>query len=203
MAVSDGAILRIVASLLFPESVIAQNIFYTVFTDTGTSDDEDDVISDLVTWIESMYTQLNSWMNDEIAGSQIQVYYYDSVDDDWDEVGSEPITVAPTSNNDMLPHGCAGIMHAKTSNPDVQATKYFGGLTEGSCTGSSLGALLTAKMVDLGDAWVAPFVGGITGADFGPGVWSTAKTNFFLFNGVFVINGDIGYQRRRKPGVGI
>lgn len=203
MAVPDGAILRVVASFLFPESVIAQNVFYAVFADTGGSDDEDDVVSDLVDWLESAYTEIITAISDEVDTDQVQVYIYDSSDDDWDEVGSAPWSVAFNNSADMMPHGCALIAHCQTSDPDVRGTKYIGGPGDGAADASALSAPIIALMVSFADEWVAPFVGAATGGDFGPGIWSPTQTNFMLANGTISINGDVGYQRRRKPGVGI
>ena len=203
MAVADGAILRIVASLLFPESVIAQNVFYAVFTDTGTSDDEVDVVDDLAEWLEDAYALLDSWVDSSVSLDGIKVYNYDSIDDDWDEVGDVAIGLGFSGATDMLPHGVAYLTHAKTTDPDVQAGKYIGGWTEGCQADGLFSGTINTLMGTWAAAWVAPFVGTITGADFGPGVWSVAQNNFFLFNGNVVLNAIPAYQRRRKPGVGI
>lgn len=203
MAVPDGTILRVVASLLFPESVIAQNIFYAVFADTGGSDDDDDVISDLADWIEAIYDELAAEIQLDVQLTDIKVYFYDAGDDDWDELGADVLSDSFTGADEMLPHGVAAIQHAKTTNPDVQASKYWGGLDEGAQNKSILSANTITALTAAGLEWVTAFVGAATGADFGPGVWSPTKVNFFLFNGVYVTNGYMGYQRRRKPGVGI
>lgn len=203
MAVPDGAILRVVASFLFPESVIAQNVFYAVFADTGGSDDEDDVVSDVIDWLEGAYTEVISAIVDEVTTTQVQVYLYDPIDEDWDEVGSAPWSVTFTNSADMMPHGCAMIAHAQTMDPDVRGTKYIGGIGDGAADASALTAPIIALLVAFADEWVAPFVGAATGGDFGPGVWSPTQVNFFLANGTISANGDVGYQRRRKPGVGI
>lgn len=203
MAVADGTILRIVASLLFPENVIAQNIFYAVFTDTGTSDDEQDVVDDLATYIEAIYDLADSNISDEITLTGVKVYEYDSGDDDWDEVGDAVINHTFGSANDMSAHGVSVVLHAKTTDPDVQAAKYFGGWTEQMIIDGLFISAMTALVLSMGAEWTAPFVGAITGADFGPGVWSPTETNFFLFSGTEVFNLIPGYQRRRKPGVGI
>lgn len=203
MAVPDGAILRIVASLLFPESVIAQNVFYAVFTDTGGSDADQDVIDDVGIWVDAIMTTLAGNIYDGVSLDEVKVYIYDAGDDDWDELGDTTPIFVGASSADMLPHGVAAVVHAKTSNPDVQAAKYFGGFTEstqedGILNGGALTALGLAA-----DEWSEPFVGANSGGDIFPGVWSPTKTNFFYFNQVETINAILGYQRRRKPGVGI
>jgi hypothetical protein len=203
MAILTGTILKVVASILMPENVIAQNIFYAVVTDLVTSDDEDDVVADLVTWVELMYAELNEGVADVCAASDVKVYEYDPLDEDWDEVGSDVWTDGFALVSDMLPHGAAGLIHAKTTNPDVQAGKYIAGIGEVTCVESDWDIGAITRFADFAAVWVAPFVGTETGGTFGSGVWSTAKENFLLFNGIYIVNGLVAYQRRRKPGVGI
>jgi hypothetical protein len=203
MAVSDGAILRVVASMLFPDSVIAQNVFYAVFADTGGSDDEDDVVSDLVDWCEAMFGEITGMIVNDVTTSEIQVYEYDAGDDDWDEVGSASWSVTFTDTADMMPHGVAAVLHNKTSDPDTWATKYIGGLGETQALDSDIIAGALADLADFVTDWNTSFIGAATGGTFGPGVWSEKDTVFKLFNGTGSVNGILGYQRRRKPGVGI
>jgi hypothetical protein len=133
----------------------------------------------------------------------IKVYIYDAIDEDWDELGDGVPIEFWGAATDMLPHGAAAVIHAKTTDPDVQGTKYVPGLAEGSQASSVwTGAALTA-LVSFANNWTQSFDGDITEALIGPGVWSPTRENFFLFNQVEVVNTLVGYQRRRKPGVGI
>jgi hypothetical protein len=203
MAVADGAILRIVASLIFPESVIAQNVFYAVFADTGGSDAEEDVLTDLATYIEAVYTTMTARVDDIISVTGIKVYNYDALDDDWDEVGDEVLNYDFEGSGDMCAHGVAGLVHAKTTDPDVQAAKYIGGILDAQMIEGTWVTGTVEDMADFAAEWSTPFVGIASGADFAPGVWSVVNKNFFLFSGVEVVNVIPAYQRRRKPGVGI
>lgn len=203
MAISSGTILRVVASLLLPSNVIAQNIFYAVITDLVTSDEEDDVVADMKTWVQAMYTEVAAHMYDGINGSDVKVYEYDPIDEDWDEVGSDTWNINFTLATDMAPHGVAGLAHAKTIDPDVQASKYLPGFGDVGFAGSALSAGLVTAITDFCGVWVTGFTGTETGGTVVPGVWSTVGVVFKLFNGNFVVNGLAAYQRRRKPGVGI
>jgi hypothetical protein len=203
MSISDGTVLKIVVSMLMPDSVIAQNIFYSVVADLATSDDEEDVVTDLVTWVETMYANLNSFVADAVVGSDIKVYEYDDNDLDWDEVGTDTWADGFANTDDMLPHGCAALAHARTFDPDTQAGKYVPGFSEVACLDSDLTGAAVTAMANYCDDWVTAFVGTETGGTFGPGVWSTADAVFKLFIGTYVVNSVVSYQRRRKPGVGI
>lgn len=203
MAIPDGAILRLVASILLPESVIAQNVFYAVFADTGGSNDDLDVLSDLGDYIGDVWDKIKGSISVDVTMTGIKVYIYDPLDPDWDEVGDELIGIAGVSGTDMLTHGVAALIHAKTTDPDVQAAKFIPGMGEANTVdGLFIAAALTA-MTNYADEWTTPFVGAATGGDFAPGVWSVANTLFYMFNGTEVVNAIPGYQRRRKPGVGI
>jgi len=203
MAIADGTVLRIVASLLFPDSVIAQNIFYTVFTDNGSSNDTDDVLDDLVDYVEDIYTDLLNEVAEEVDLGEMKVYEYDSVDDDWDEVGTRTPSVAFNQTADGLPNGAAALIHARSTDPDVSGHKYFGGFGNGKAVDNDWTSGCLTQLVQCGSTWVTNFVGTATGGDFFPGVWSPTRTNFYAFNGTFIVNGVVAYQRRRKPGVGI
>lgn len=202
MSVPTDAILRVVVSLLAPESVIMQNVFYTLFKNTGGSDDEADVLSDLKDWIEDLYATLNVYMDADVVLSLLQCYLRDVPGGDWDEVGIETLTDSFAGSVDLLPHGAAAVVHAKTTNPDRQATKYFGGFSETAQNESKLVAPLTTALIAAGVEWVTDYVGAATGSTFDPGVWSPTDLVFYSFSGTVDISNYIGYQRRRKPGVG-
>ena len=203
MAVADGAILRIVASLIFPESVIAQNVFYAVFADTGTSADEQDVVDDLGDYIDDIYNDISALVCDDVSLSDIKVYVYDSTDDDWDEIGTAVLTTTMNLADDMLPHGVAYLVHAKSIDPDVTASKYFGGIGETRADDGEWNASTVTPMANALATWITSFVGSATGADFAPVVWSTVQSQARLFSGTVIANLTPAYQRRRKPGVGI
>jgi hypothetical protein len=203
MSISDGTILKIVVSLLLPDTVIAQNVFYSVVADLVTSDDEDDVVTDLVTYVEDMYDQLTGIISDTVVASDIKVYEYDSNDDDWDEVGTDTWADIFASGSDMMPHGVACLIHARSTDPDTHASKYIPGLSDNNALDSDITGAAVVVLADFADVWVAPFIGTETGGTFGPGVWSEADTVFKIFNGNYTVNGLVAYQRRRKPGVGI
>jgi NAD(P)-dependent dehydrogenase (short-subunit alcohol dehydrogenase family) len=203
MSVATDAILKVVITMLLPESVIAQNVFYCLFKNTGGSNDDDDVLSDLVDWMEDIFGNINDQIVDTAVLAELTAYIRDIPGDDWDEVGSATLTDAFAGSSEMLPHGVAPITHAKTTNPDVQATKFWAGLVEGWQDQSVLsGGAVAAYLLAAGD-WILDFVGSASGSDFEPGVWSPTNLLFYHFSGTIVQNAYLGYQRRRKPGVGI
>lgn len=202
MSVATNTVLRVVASLLMPDSVIAQNIFYTLITGGAGPYDDDDVVSDVADWIEDIYDSWKLIGDSNVSLNNIRVYKFDPIDDDWDEVSSETGIAVGLVVGDMLPHGIAGYTLARTLDPDVSAKKYWPGITEVSQTeGAWVGAALT-QMLDMNVIWMADDTGALTAANFNPGVWSVKNHSFFEFGDSHMVKGAPAYQRRRKPGVG-
>lgn len=203
MAISEGTILRIVGSMLFPDSVIAQNVFNAVLTTAGGSSAEVDVVADMADWLEDMYFHLLAYISDTATSTDVKVYEYDDIDDDWDEVGSDTWTAAFGNAEQMLPNGVAVIVHARTTDPDVQGTKYLGGMGEDRVHENDIAGALATVALDFLDEWITPFVGSASGATFTPVIWSPTGTVAVAMSGTGYVNAQVGYQRRRKPGVGI
>lgn len=203
MTVPANAILRLVATLAMPDSTIAQNIFYLKFLADGTSTDEQDVLDDCEAYIDAIYTELEGAMSTAVSGVEMHVYIRDVVGGDWDEIGKNAWTFVGTNATDMAPHGVAALVHARTTDPDVNAAKYFPGFVEANFTGSTVIASALTVLVAASVDWVTVFAGPNTLSAFDPGVWSTKNLAFFDFNLTTIIPTIVAYQRRRKPGVGI
>jgi hypothetical protein len=202
MTISEGTIIRIVASMLLPDSVIAQNVFYAVLTGGSGPWDEGDIVSDAIDYMDLIYSVWATFGSDQATVDEIQVYEYDPIDDDWDEVGSGVLGQVGGVAEDMLPHGVAGYTQARSSDPDVNASKYWAAATEAAQVDGAWIAGHVTGLGTLADAWVDGDVGAASGANLIAGVWSPTETNFFFFNGNITVNATPAYQRRRKPGVG-
>lgn len=203
MSILTNTILRMVAGFLWTDGNINQNVFNVKITGGGGPFDDEDVIDDLVDWADNMYANMTAGMSDEIDGNSITVYKYDSVGQDWDEVGSDSWTFDPTSGGEQLPRGVAGLVRLWTTDPDVQGKKYIPGLTEASLTDGLFSPGLVVDFLALGADWYLPFVGATSGADFTPGVWSVVGELFVQGIDHIATSTIPAYQRRRKRNVGI
>ena len=202
MSIGVGDILRVAAIAAFTDSNVAQMIFNAVITGSGGPFDEDDIVADALAWINSCVSYLTTSTTDTLDGSEIIVYIYDAIDDDWDEVGSTAWGWNPSSALDALPRAVALLINCKTSDPDVNGKKYFPGLTEAANDDGSWSSGILTTATGFADDWTDPFVGGTSGADWTPGVWSPTNTNFYYMSGAYIIPAEPAYQRRRKRGVG-
>jgi hypothetical protein len=203
MSVTEGTILRIVASILFPDSVIMQNVFHVALSSLVGDGDPDDITLDLEDYVSQIYQNFNNQLSDELTGDEVKCYEYDAVDDDFDEIGTGSLDITPIGSADYLPHGVALVNNIYTLDPDVQGRKFWGGFTEASqADGDWNAAILTAAAAAAVDM-VSQYTGAETGSTYTPGVWSPTRTSFYAKSGVVAIPATVGYQRRRKPGVGI
>ena len=203
MSVAADSILRVVASYLWTDGNINQNVFNAKLSGAGSPWDEQDILDDAEDWLDNMLANLTTIMCDEIDGNEVIVYKYDAVGDDWDEVGSNAWSFNPSQASEQLPRGVAGLVRLWTEDPDVQGKKYIPGITEASLEeGLWVSALITALLAFAAD-WYAPFTGAASGATFTPGVWSVVGTLFQAAIDHVATSTIPAYQRRRKRNVGI
>ena len=203
MSITSGEILRVVASFLWTDGNVAQNVFNVVPTGGGSPWDDQDVVDDCQDWLDDMFANLSGDMSSELAGNEVIVYKYDAIDDDWDEVGSQAWTLTCTQGLDQLPRGVAGLVRLWTTDPDVQGKKYIPGLTEGAVTDGLIVSAIVTKLLDFAADWYLPFVGATSGATFTPGIWSVVGTVFKAAVNHIAASAIPAYQRRRKRNVGI
>lgn len=203
MSITDGEILRIVASFLWTDGNVNQNVFNAVVTGGGSPWTEEDIIDDAEDWLDNMYANLVTFMSDEIDGNSCIVYKYDPIDTDWDEVGSNAWVFNPSAAGDQLPRGVAGLVRLWTTDPDVTGKKYLPAMNEGVITDGLFSAATLVAFLAFAADWYTPFVGAASGATFTPGIWSVAQTVFKLGIDHIAANGIAAYQRRRKRNVGI
>jgi hypothetical protein len=202
MAITNGTVLRVVASLLFPDDVIAQNVFHMVATDL-VDGDEDTVTLDMQRYLNSIYAELDDAMSQDMSGDEIKVYEYDSSGEDFDEVGTGALTLSGASANDPVPHGVALVQNLYTTDPDVQGRKFWAGIAISTLTDQEFDASVLADAVAGAAILIVTYTDGTSSNEYQPGVWSPTHANFYPYNGVVATNSVPGYQRRRKPGVGI
>jgi hypothetical protein len=90
----------------------------------------------------------------------------------------------------------------KTSDTEITGRKFIPGFAESGIEDNNWGSgtlvSLALYAVEWASTWVDP-----NDVTLVIGVYSNTKNTFAASNGVEVVNGIAGYQRRRKPGVGI
>lgn len=203
MSITDGEILRVVASFLWTDGNINQNVYNCVVSGGSPPFADQDVADDMEDWLDDMYDDLTGNLSINVDGNEVIVYKYDAIDEDWDEVASQAWTFDPTQVADELPRGVAGLVRMWTSDPDVQGKKYIPALTEAGATDGLWGAGTITNLLLYAAVWYAPFVGGASGATFTPGIWSVVGKVFLAGIDHVATSTIPAYQRRRKRNVGI
>lgn len=203
MTVVSGDILRVVASMVWSDANINQNVFNAILTGGGSPWDDQDIVDDAEAWLDTMYANITTHCSDELAGAEVIAYKWDVPGQDWDEVSSQAWTWTPTSTTDQLPRGVAALVRLWTEDPDVQGKKYLPGLTEGALTDGLWGGGNLVDFLAFAADWYAPFTGGVSGATWTPGIWSVVASILVPAVDHIAASAIPAYQRRRKRNVGI
>lgn len=204
MSIPTGTDLRVVAQMNWDDGEINQNVFNAVISGGGGPFDEFDVLDDCEDWLDNMYANMTGATANELSGSATIVYKYDTIGNDWDEVGTNPFTWTPAGGAATgLPRGVAALVTAKSTDPDVDARKYLPGLQEGGLTSELWSAAIVVALAAFGADWVTPFVGAASGATFTPAVWSVLGALSRSLIDTIIVPTIPAYQRRRKNNVGI
>lgn len=203
MSIPADTVLRVVASMLWTDGNVNQNVFNCKIAGGSPPYDEDDVLDDCEDWLDNMYLNLVAMMSDEMDGNELLVYKWDAAGQDWDEVGSQAWTYNPGSGGQQLPRGTAALVRLWSDDPDVQGKKYIPGLTEDYLTDGLYTAGTITNLLAFAADWFAPFVGAASGGTITPGVWSVAQLVFKAALDHFATSTIPAYQRRRKRTVGI
>lgn len=203
MSVAENDILRVVASMLWTDGNVNQNVFNCKVTGASPPYADSDIADDCEDWLDNLYANLTDYCSDQIDGNEVLVYKYDAVGDDWDEVMSQSWVWDPIVLIDQMPRGVAGLTRLWTVDPDVQGKKYLPGFTEGSFADGLFQALELTAMLAFAADWYLPFVGAASGATFTPGIWSVVGKLISLGVDHVAVSAIPAYQRRRKRTVGI
>lgn len=203
MSLPSGTILKIAQSILLPDTQTAMNIFWAALSEDGGAGplDEDDVLEAASNWMDQLYANVDDDMNDQVSGNLVEVWTVDTGTGDLTPVGDEATTWVGLGPQDPLPNGVAAICALKTTDTDVTGRKFLPGYVEAQATDNNLTSVPLSRLVLFAVDWATQYVDP-NSVIFSPGVWSTAKTQFVAAGGTVIANAIVGYQRRRKPGVG-
>lgn len=203
MALTSGDIIKMVVTMVWGDAGVNMNVFNLLLSGAGGPWDELDILSDLEDWATAMYGHLNNVVSESLEGTDVDGYVWDTGELDWDSIGNEPWGWSPIDTGHTLPRGVAGLVIAPTVDPDTQAKKYMGGLTENSNVDGTWNAACLTALGNFANAWVTSHVGAASGATLAPGCWSPTYSELYSFKDAYNLGSIAAYQRRRKRGVGI
>jgi len=201
MTVPNLTIIKAVQEHNMPDSVVALNIFYfeADFVEPQT---EEDVVDAIEMWLEGLYNNILSAVSDEVTLGECTVYVWESVSFEWENIGTCSPSKVFTGETEMLPHGVAALIRAYSANTKSIARKYIPGFTVGGILDGAWTAANLSVMADYADSWVTAETISANN-DLIPSVFDTKIFAAHALTGVTVVLADPGYQRRRRPGVGM
>ena len=203
MSISEGTIIKIAQSILLPDTQTAINAYWAVVAEDGGTGplEEDDVLVAAANYMDQIYENIVADLADTVTASLVEVWTVNPVDGDLTPIGDEVATWTPVSTADAFPNGVAAIAALKTTNTDVTGRKFVPGYADTKAIDNNLIGTPLANFVLYAVDWGTQYIDA-NSVILTPGVWSQTKLNFYLASGVVIANAIVGYQRRRKPGVG-
>lgn len=198
---STGDIIKIVIAFTMPDNVVAQLVTHYIVK-TGSDIAEGDTLDAIDTALATAWANIEDRIVDGVLGDTMKLSVWDAINEQFDEVASKSVTgFDGVSVAEMLPHGVAGVIRFFTAIGRRQGRKFIMGLTEGSQQDGDLEALAITDLSNFALAWDNNVT--IDSTQIAMGVFNEVTGSLQQFINTVAVNTVVGYQRRRKAGVGI
>lgn len=203
MTVLPGDLIQVTWVYSMPLVQLANNVFKFRYDGVSAIADQD-VVDDFAVWatslaliwagVSSPTATIESIIVSQLVGTELV------------NIGGALIGQAGVGSGDMLSHGASNVARVKLAKGKGQGRKFWAGMTETQQAESVINAGAMAVYIMLGSLY-----GDLVDSANFPGVVNTYQPGTFrqdlstpfreFLNTPFISN-IIGYQRRRKPGVG-
>jgi len=194
-------VIRIVLAFLMPESQVAQLVMH-YRVGPGSPTNVTDALDDINDVLALAWLIIDEYVAGTVLGQTLSMLKWNTTTKAFDGVGAIPVTQFDgTGVGEMLPHGVAGVLRFFTSVGRRQGRKFIPGLQENTQDEGSFTALVGTALALTAAAWDDNVT--TTGGLLVPGVFRTSDESFEDFTKEVAANTIVGYQRRRKQGVGI
>lgn len=199
MTIGNGKDLKGVLEILLPDSVVALNVF-NYLTDFQEAQEENSVASKMRQHVQGVFGDLLAQIVDDADLGDLYCYVWNNPH--WELFSTETPTATFTSTGDMLPHGVSALIRQYTTRPTTIGRKYVPGFGEGQITAGAWNSTaltaLAAAAVEWGETQEVS-----ANNDIIPAIFSKKTLFSYGFSETAVIPVYAGYQRRRRPGVGM
>jgi hypothetical protein len=203
MSLAEGIILKMAMHYLLPDEQTAINVFWAVLEDAIGSGplDESDVLDAAANYMDALYAEVIESLPTTVVGGLVEVWEVDPATGELTPIGEESTTWEGNGAGDPFPNGVCWVCSMRTIDTDVTGRKFLSGFVETSAEDNNLISAHLARLVAFALEWATDYTDP-NDVQFIPGVWSTVQNTFRQRSGTVVANAILGYQRRRKPGVG-
>lgn len=207
MTVVDGDLLRVTLSCTLPDLVVAQNVYYWQLYDPTPDNPTNAQISSAVdTKLTAMTNDFIQTIVDDAEFTNAEIDRIEWETDHWETKENLPtavISLQGTETSQPGPNGVGPVLTATTERPQTRGRKFLPGLYETGATDNDLiGSVITA-LIAMGVEWATNAA--VTGsAELVPAIAGQSGPSAGLIYPIvsIIVNTLLGYQRRRKPGVG-
>lgn len=193
-------IFRAAVHITMPEQVDAYNILGLKCLAGSCTDAE--FLTACATYIQNLYATMDDVMSDQVDLAETTVTKVIFSVDKWIVdalVGTFLPSFTATETADMLPHAMAAVLTLPTAIPKKRGRIFVPGVAETHQSDSLLSSTAATALGNFGTTLRSGFTAG--GATFNYHV--LGKDGLATYPTSFVVNGIMGTNRRRKPGVGI
>lgn len=204
MPISPGQNIRVTAKMNDVNGSDIQNVYF--FQHQGTNDVADaDFLTTVEDWMSGTYALIESLMPNTLTPTEIEadiVSFSGGVLTVIRDIGSIAWTTwtGGTGTGDGLPQGAAAVVNFPAFATTSQGRKFLGPFTEGTQNNGIWTAGAIANLVDYGARVLLDMTVDAT-EQFITGIMSGKDATFRGFAEA-IVNAVVGYQRRRKSGVG-
>jgi len=201
MTIATNDIVQATATIALPSGVRANNVFTMRYN--GIIDVSNAVAAgEFVDWMVDMYSELDTIVIAASGVLSVRVLTLNTDGSVKELIADEAVNEFGAGGSEMLPHGAAAVVRAATTDPRAFARRYIAGINEAQQTSSAWAAGTLTALAAFGVAWMGgPYANAIGGL-YDQGVLNVLTGLFRSCLGTVVVSGTVGYQRRRKPGVG-
>lgn len=192
------AIIKAVATFDIGGVTKAQNVYHFKHI-TTTEQDDGDVVTAAKNYVQLIMQELQGRIKSDVTMPTVEVYIYES--SAWQPLGSEVSSWAGTNTGERLPSGVSLVLNGIKNRTGYRDRKFIAGLTEDSAVGDLWGsATMTAAAAAI-LKWYSPH-SDANGVDLRSVSFDRVTAAVKELTGGYASQ-KVGYQRRRKPGVGL
>lgn len=193
-----NADLRVVPTFDIAGVTKAQNVYHLRHMSSEEQTDVD-VIDACTNWVIALMDNMVAELSDQLTLEKVEVYIWELTE--WNPVGVGTTAWAGESTSPRMPAGMSVMMRAYKPRSGYADRKFLPGLTEASAFGDELsGAIVTTAALAAAD-WITSY-SDPNGVDLLGVYWNRVQHVAVVYVSSSVAT-QMGYQRRRKPGVGL
>lgn len=206
MTLNTGDVVRVALTGNAPQTSIYQNVWHYEMT-SGAGAAEGDFTDAVETNYIAAWANVAAFLHSSYSAVSLEFWVRDPVVHVWNGIGFEGLSgLVGASAADPMPHGAAIVGRPVTQLLRRQGRTFLPGMNE---TQVDLGLLdaagITAFILYMADFTdpISPTGGVFTWCTYNTDITSPYYETSSLYDGTIAFSSIVGYQRRRKPLVGI